>query len=93
MNLQNFKKMSVPILKKAGVTRAALFGSVARGEETAESDIDVLVEMPSGATLFDLVGLEQALEHVFNRSVDVVTYKALHSRLKPYIEPDAIALL
>lgn len=49
-----------------------IFGSVARGEDTAESDIDVLVEFTEQADLFDYVGLSLFLEEKLNRRVDVV---------------------
>lgn len=49
-----------------------IFGSVARGDDTAESDIDVLVEFTEQADLFDYVGLSLFLEEKLNRRVDVV---------------------
>lgn len=51
----------------------AIFGSVARGDETAESDIDFLVDFRSGASLFDLVRMQDDLEALLGRSVDVVS--------------------
>lgn len=58
----------------------ALFGSVARGEETADSDIDLLVEFESGSSLFDLVRLKAHLTDVLGRDVDVVSVGALKER-------------
>ena len=55
----------------------ALFGSVARGEETPESDLDFLVEFDPGASLFDLVRIEMDLEELLGRSVDVVSVGGL----------------
>ena len=56
------RKKAVPILKKSGVARSAVFGSVARGEAKRKSDIDFLIEFEGKKTLFDLVGLKLALE-------------------------------
>ena len=54
-------------------TSVALFGSVARGEETAASDLDFLVEFDRGASLFDLVRIEADLEELLECGVDVVS--------------------
>lgn len=51
----------------------ALFGSVARGEETAASDLDFLVDFDNGASLFDLVRIEMDLAELLGREVDVVS--------------------
>lgn len=51
----------------------ALFGSVARGEETPESDLDFLVDFDAGASLFDLVRIEMDLTELLGRDVDVVS--------------------
>jgi len=51
----------------------ALFGSVARGEETAASDVDLLVEFAPGASLFDLVRMQSDFEALLRRSVDVAS--------------------
>jgi predicted nucleotidyltransferase len=87
------KIQMLPILKAAGVRRAAIFGSTARGEATEVSDVDILVELPDTASLFDLVGLELDLKEKLGKKVDVVTYRALHPRLKDSILHDAIPIL
>lgn len=55
----------------------ALFGSVARGDASPESDIDLLVTFEQGASLFDLVRIERELEALLGRPVDVVSSAAL----------------
>jgi predicted nucleotidyltransferase len=65
-----------------GVSRLALFGSHARGDATAESDVDLLVEFAPGRKSFDgLVSLADLLEGVLGRRVDAVTVESL----SPYI--------
>ncbi|MGB3410077.1 MAG: nucleotidyltransferase domain-containing protein [Microthrixaceae bacterium] len=59
---------------------AALFGSVARGDDTPESDIDFLVEFEPGSSLFDLMDLQEALEQLLGVSVDVVSVGGLKDR-------------
>lgn len=58
-------------------TSVAIFGSVARGDETAESDIDFLVQFSEGASLFDLVRAEMELEELLGHRVDVVSVGGL----------------
>ncbi|MBM3662827.1 MAG: nucleotidyltransferase [Actinobacteria bacterium] len=59
---------------------ASLFGSVARGDDTPESDIDFLVEFEPGSSLFDLMDLQEALEQLLGVSVDVVSVGGLKER-------------
>ena len=58
----------------------ALFGSVARGDDTPESDIDFLVEFEKGSSLFDLMDLQEALQELLGVSVDVVSVGGLKDR-------------
>ena len=92
MNRNDIKTASAPVLKKHGVIRAALFGSVARNEQTNGSDVDFVVEFEDGRSLFDLGGLKIDLEELLHTSVDVVTYDSLHPLLKGSIisEQDVI---
>ena len=71
------------------ITQIGFFGSVARGEETDESDVDVIVEAP--ALGLDAVGLWLKLEEVFSKSVDlVIKSKYLPERFRNRIEKEAI---
>ena len=76
-------------LRARGVRRAALFGSVARGENRPGSDIDIMVEIDPEAhiTVFDYVGLKEFIAGLFDSPVDVVS----RDSLKPYIRPTATA--
>ena len=88
MDIQTIINQSIPILTKHGVTKAALFGSVARGEATETSDIDMLVEVPKHVSLFDFIDIQLALEDALGKKVDLVDYDAIKPRLKPYILHD-----
>ena len=83
--LEEIKTEALPILKQANIKRAALFGSYVRGENTNESDIDILVELPENATLFELGGLKVTLEEKLKKKVDVVTYKSISPIIKDSI--------
>ncbi len=63
-----------------GSARIGIFGSVARGDESADSDIDFLSDFEPGRSLFDLMRLEDDLVAILGRGVDVLDVKALKSR-------------
>lgn len=87
MNRQNneIKKKLIAVLRKYSVKRAALFGSIVRGELTEESDIDLLIEFEGRRSLLDLAGLKLELQELLGRRVDVLTYRSLHPLLKEKI--------
>ena len=70
------------IARRYGVRRVRLFGSVVRGEDRPDSDLDVLVDFEDGRSLLDLVGFGQDLEELFGRKVDVISARGI----SPYIE-------
>lgn len=75
-----------------GARNVRVFGSVARGEASAQSDIDFLVEMEPGRSLLDLGGLLMDLQDLLGRKVDVVTEKALHWYIRDRVLREAIPL-
>ena len=78
------------IFERYGVSAVSLFGSVARGESTEDSDIDLLVEFSQPIGLFKFVELKRILEEAFGRSVDLVTPNALKPQLRDRILKEAI---
>jgi predicted nucleotidyltransferase len=79
-------------LRAHGVMHAALFGSVARNEQNAESDIDILVDLDPAivATIFDYAGLKDYVASLFQGPVDVIDREALKPRFRPHAVVDAI---
>jgi hypothetical protein len=77
-------------LTELKVKRLSLFGSVARGEDRPDSDVDMLVEFDGAATFHGYFDLLFFLEEITGRNVDLVTVNALKPRLKPYIEKDLV---
>jgi predicted nucleotidyltransferase len=84
--VQIIKKKIIPILKRYGVKRAAIFGSFVRGKAKKNSDIDILVEIEKDISLLDFVGLKLEIEEALGRKVDLVEY----STLKPFIRERAL---
>lgn len=73
-------------IKKYGVKKIGLFGSYVEGEQSRESDIDILVEFEKGEKTFDnYMELKFFLEDLFNCKVDLVVEGTIKPRLKPYI--------
>lgn len=70
------------------VQRMGVFGSYSRGEQRAGSDIDILVDFYDGADLFDLAGLKNFLEEIFQARVDVIPSRALREELKSAVLAD-----
>ena len=85
-------RRSEQALRARGVRRAALFGSVARGENRPGSDIDIMVEIDPEAhiTMFDYVGLKEYIADLFDGPVDVVSRDSLKPHLRPTAMADAI---
>jgi hypothetical protein len=74
------------------IRKASIFGSFARNEETATSDIDLLIE-GENLTLFDVLRLEDSIQKITNRKVDIVEYDAIKPSLQKYIQADLISLI
>jgi predicted nucleotidyltransferase len=85
MTIQDISIKIIPVLKSEGVLKAALFGSVVRGEAGKRSDVDLLVELDDDKSLLDLVGLKLNLEEKLGRKVDIVEYAAIKPILKDII--------
>ncbi len=85
------RKHKPELQKKYPLASIELFGSYARNEQTPESDVDVIVEFnePVGIEFVDLL-IE--LETILGKPVDLISKKTMRPKLKPFIEPDLIAV-
>jgi len=92
MDIQEVKTKILPVLKKYRIKRAGLFGSVAKGNLSPGSDLDLLVELGENISLLDFVGIKQELEDLLGVEVDLVEYRALKPRLKPRILKEEIRI-
>ena len=77
------------IKKRFAVRRIGLFGSFVRGEETKESDIDILVEFED-PTFRNFMNLAFYLEDIFSRRVDLLTPEGISHRIRPYVEKEVV---
>ena len=88
MSLESIREKIAPILSAYDVTYAAIFGSFARGDETNDSDLDLLITLARPIGVFALARMKRELEEVVGREVDLVTTNALSPRVSPHIRPD-----
>ncbi len=90
MELEEVKNKTTLIFGRYGVKRAAVFGSVARGEAKTESDVDILIELYEPLGLFKLAQLNYVLEDALQKKVDLVKTSTLKPSFKDNILRDAV---
>lgn len=79
------------VLRKNGVKTASVFGSYARGEATAKSDLDLLVELADDKSYLDLGGLQYELQEHYAIRADITTQ--LNRHFESYITPELVSIL
>ena len=90
--LQGQRERILQISAKHGAHNIRVFGSFARGEATADSDLDLLVQFEPKRSLLDISGLKLELEELLGRKVDIVEPEALHWVIRDEILGQAIPL-
>lgn len=91
--------MVLPVVQKYGINKVTLFGSYARGDAKAESDIDLLIECDKIRNMEDYLGLQEGLKKAIGRNVDIVMTDALETdntrpakRLREHTERDKVII-
>jgi len=90
MGLESLRQHRREILDAAarhGVRDVRVFGSIARGDDDENSDVDLLVDVEPGRTLLDVIGFEQDLQQLLRRHVEVLT----DGGLSPYLQQRILA--
>ncbi len=82
----------IRIAAEHGVHVLGVFGSVARGEDRPDSDIDLLVELPEGMGMLGLGRVREALEDLLGCSVDLIPEADLKPKVRPAVEADLVRL-
>lgn len=90
--LKKYKQIIEAIGKKYGASNIRIFGSVARGEDDENSDIDLLVDLAPGKTIFDLGGLLFELEQLLETKVDIITYDGLNQNSRYRVLKEVVPL-
>ena len=87
-----FREEILKIATKYGAYNLRVFGSVARGEATPDSDVDFLVELKPQSSLFDYIALMQDLAALLGRKVDIAEPKNLHELIRDKVLNEAVPL-
>ncbi len=90
--IEEKKEEILRIAKQHGAHNVRIFGSFARGEQTKDSDVDFLVDMEPGRSLFDLGELLMDLQELLGRKVDVLTRDSIYWLLRRRILKEAVPL-
>lgn len=90
--IKEFKTRMFEIARLFGVTNIKVFGSSVRGDADQLSDVDLLVELEPGRSLFDLGGFQMAIKDLMSQDVDVVTANGLRDRIRKTVLSEAIEL-
>lgn len=88
--LRQKREEVLKIAAKYGVTNVRVFGSIARGEDDEKSDVDLLVSIPDGFSLFDHIEFMQELEVLLRCKVDVASERGLKKRTEQMILNEAV---
>lgn len=91
-NLPQLREAIVAAAARCGASDVRLFGSVARGDERVDSDVDFIVRLAPGRTLLDLIRLETLLEQLLGRRVDVVTEASLVEPIRTHALHEAMVV-
>lgn len=90
--LQDHRQQIIELAARHGARNVRVFGSVARGDASPDSDIDFLVDMEPGRSLLDLGGLLMDLQHLLGCPVDIVTEAGLRHRIREQVLQEATSL-
>lgn len=87
--LENNRDAVLEAATRIGARNVRVFGSVSRGDDTDGSDLDLLVDVPRGFTLLDMVRLQTAIEQQLGIAVDVLTANDLPARIREQVVQEA----
>ena len=89
MSIAEIQEKISPILRAYGVKKASIFGSVSRGDDRPDSDVDLLVEFgPASMDIYEYMQFREKLEKKLGKDVDVVSEGYINKFLEPYIRPE-----
>jgi len=88
MNLKFDKDELNRVCEEDAISYLALFGSHARGDETKDSDVDLLVDYSTSKSMFDHVRTQRKLKEVLGKEVDLVTRRSLNPYISDYVNQD-----
>lgn len=92
LNIESIKNVLIPIFIQYGITKSAIFGSFARGEQTESSDVDILFSIRNGMPLSQWSEMEEKIESSIGRHVDMIEFGSLPKRVENEILKEAVTI-
>ena len=89
--IEDYKALILPVLKRYLIKSAAIFGCVAKGNSSENSDMDMLIEGGQGFTMFKMLSLEEEISRLINRKVDLVEYDSIKSSIRKEVLQSAVS--
>ena len=93
LELEEIKRKLIPILRKNKVTKAGIFGSYARGEQSRKSDVDILIEINDSVGLIEFIKLKMTIQELLRKKVDLVEYDTIRPEIRENIIKDEVSIL
>lgn len=90
--IQAHRQELLSLVRKYGVGRLLVFGSMARGDASPQSDVDLLVESASQLSGFELGAMQMDAQDILGRKVDLVTQNAIHPLLQDRVMKEAVPI-
>jgi len=92
LTIPEISHKTMPLLRKYGILSASVVGSVARGQQTSKSDIDIVIEVIQPISLLTFARIKLELEEILQSKVDLIERSALKPRIRKYLLQDEISL-
>lgn len=92
MTISEISQIVLPVLRKYGILSASVVGSVARGQNTSKSDIDIVVDVIQPISLLTFTRIKLELEELLHTKVDLIERSAIKTRIRKYLLEDEINL-
>ncbi|MCF8397568.1 MAG: nucleotidyltransferase domain-containing protein [Bacteroidales bacterium] len=92
-NIESIKEKIIPILTKYAIHQASIVGSFATGDQTENSDVDLIVKIDEQISLLTFAKIKIELEEALNRKVDLIERSAVKPSLKNYLTKNEIAVI
>lgn len=92
LTIPEISQKTMPLLRKYGIFSASVVGSVARGQQTSKSDIDIVIDVIQPISLLTFARIKLELEEILQTKVDLIERSALKPRIRKYLLQDEITL-
>ncbi|MDO9254468.1 MAG: nucleotidyltransferase family protein [Bacteroidales bacterium] len=92
LTIPEISQKTMPLLRKYGILSASVVGSVARGQQTSKSDIDIVIEVIQPISLLTFARIKLELEEILQIKVDLIERSAIKPRIRKYLLQDEISL-